>query len=300
MVSEAGVDRDAAEVLVARLESDPHALVLDPAEPDFVYNVLVCGSAPALEQVPAASVLADMPPATAAPRPEVAAPPLDRAHYREVWESLSTTEEMAKLNVIGCTDEAEFSRAGQRTRAILVDTVGVRPEDTILEIGSGVGRVGEVLAPICKQWIGADVSANMLGHVAKRIGHLDNVRTVQLNGYDLGPIPSESVDLVYCTVVFMHLAEWERYRYIVEGIRVLRPGGRMLVDSFNLLSPEGWALFHQLTGYPPTERPPQISTMSTPQEIQTYFTQAGFVDVRQRTSDIWLITYGSKAPRSRG
>lgn len=59
MVS-AGRDGDAPELLVAKLEADPPALVLDPAEPDFVYNVVVCGPAAALDRAPVASVLADV------------------------------------------------------------------------------------------------------------------------------------------------------------------------------------------------------------------------------------------------
>jgi len=295
-----------AEVLVARLDVDPPALVLNPGEVDFVYNVLVCGPREALADAPGTSVLADLPAvswhefhgvsaASGTPPDEAASQPiLRRVDYREVWQSLSTTEDMAKLNVLGCSDEHEFGRTAQLTKQALLDTVGVNRDDTVLEIGAGVGRVGEVLAPLCREWIGADVSENMLGHIARRIGYLPNVRTVLLSGFDLAPIASETVDLVYCTVVFMHLTEWERFGYIREGLRVLRPGGRMLVDSFNLLSEPGWALFERMTLYHPADRPPQISTVSTPQEIETYFRRAGFAEVCQRAADMWTITYGRK------
>jgi len=344
-----GVSRpDGSELLVARLEADPPALVLDPSEPDFVYNVIVCGPATALDQAPASSVLADVAEALAAEyqrslestreivegleraargwqagaaqelpqlerercdietaaqiarekedeTPQGTVPQtLSRAHFKEVWDALSTSEEKAKLNAFGSTDENELGKAAQLTKRILVETVGINPEDTVLEIGAGVGRVGEVLAPLCREWIGADVSENMLRHAHHRIGHLGNVRTIVLNGYDLSPVPSESIDLVYCTVVFMHLTEWERFGYVREGIRVLRPGGRMLVDSFNLLSDEGWTLSERMTGYHPTNRPPHISTTSTPQEIETYLKRAGFADVQQQARGIWLITYGRK------
>jgi hypothetical protein len=98
----------------------------------------------------------------------------------------------------------------------------------------------------------------------------------------------------------MHLAEWERFGYIREGIRVLRPGGRMLVDCFNLLSDLGWALFERMRLYHPTRRPPQISTASTPQEIGTYFERAGFAAVQQRTRAEWLTTYGRKPAATAG
>ena len=64
-----------------------------------------------------------------------------------------------------------------------------------------------------------------------------------MNGYDLSGVDPRSLDVVYSTGVFMHLDEWERYRYIADAWRVLRPGGRIYIDNFNLLTDEGWALF---------------------------------------------------------
>jgi SAM-dependent methyltransferase len=51
---------DDVELVLAKLEADPPSLVLDPAEPDFVYNVAVCGPAAALEDAPHGEILADV------------------------------------------------------------------------------------------------------------------------------------------------------------------------------------------------------------------------------------------------
>jgi ubiquinone/menaquinone biosynthesis C-methylase UbiE len=135
----------------------------------------------------------------------------------------------------------------------------------------------------------------MLAHLRRRLSGFSNVRTVALDGFSLDPIPSASVDLVYCTVVFMHLDEWERYGYIREGLRVLKPGGRMFVDNINLLSDEGWAVFlRHKEQFHPRARPPSISKTSTPQELDTYFRRAGFANVRQKEAGVWIITYGIK------
>lgn len=224
---------------------------------------------------------------------------LRRAQYRAVWNLLAATERDSKAYVAGYTSEAELRQSGEQTVAMLRDCVGVFEDDTVLEIGAGIGRVGAILAPLCKEWIGADVSDRMLGHLKRRLAGYGNVSTVLISGRDLAGVAADSVDLVYCTVVFMHLDEWERYSYIREGMRVLRTGGRMLVDNINLASDNGWELFvRTMNEYRPDQRPPHISKTSTPQELMTYFQRAGFSDIQQRMDSTWVCTYGVKAYRA--
>lgn len=223
--------------------------------------------------------------------------PRRRGEYRSTWDAAAASLEAAKVSIAGYSDEREFERTGKLTLAMLEETVGIGPEDVVLEIGAGIGRVGRHVAPRCRAWIATDASPRMLAYLEKRLADLSNVRAVPTSGYDLSPIASESVDVVYATVVFMHLDEWERYRYVAEGMRVLRPGGRMLVDNVNLASDEGWAFFlRTLEEYPPSERPPQISRSSTAEELRTYFSRAGFADIRERRDGLWLAVYGRKPP----
>jgi SAM-dependent methyltransferase len=115
-----------------------------------------------------------------------------------------------------------------------------------------------------------------------------------LNGIDLDGVADASVDVVYCTGVFMHLDEWERYRYLAEAFRVLRPGGRLYVDNINLLSPDGWRIFAETARMDPFARPVNVSKTSTPEELSWFASQAGFADVRARSGTLWITVVARK------
>ena len=164
--------------------------------------------------------------------------------------------------------------------------------DIVLEIGCGIGRIGKELAPRCKKWIGCDISGNMLEHAQKRLSHLKNIELIELPECNLAPISGSSIDVVYCTVVFMHLDEWDRYEYIKEAFRVLKPGGRAYFDNFSLSTEEGWKIFkahHELS-----DRPSHISKSSTAEELYAYLTRAGSSKIKTQIDGAWVIAHGLK------
>ncbi len=223
-----------------------------------------------------------------------------RADYKSVWNAVAADVNRAKLAVTCYTDENQYRETADLTVSTLCSTVGISPNDVVLEVGCGIGRVGAAVAPLCREWIGVDVSEKMLAHARVRLAEVDNVQFVAVNGWDLEPIGTASIDVAYCTVVFMHLDEWDRFAYVRESFRVLRPGGRIYVDNFNLLSDEGWALFvAESKMYHPLTRPPNISKSSTPQELQTYLERAGFVEVTLSCHGTWVHAWGTK-PRDAG
>lgn len=222
---------------------------------------------------------------------------MERNNYKSVWNTLAESRNGAHFYVCGYTDNDEkFHRDAEDTLDVLRSTVGVSDRDVVLEIGCGVARVGRVLAPFVREWIGCDVSTNMLDQARRRLTGLQNVRLQEISGYDLQPIADASVDVVYTTVVFMHLEEWDRYNYMLEAFRVLRPGGRFYCDNVDLASPLGWEVFEQSRKtWPPHERPPQISKCSTRPELETFLRRAGFADVRiDGRLDFWIYGWGVK------
>src|SRR6266576_284446 len=98
-----------------------------------------------------------------------------RSEYKKVWSALSTTGDQAKLHVIVVTDEDALQATGEETLRFIQESVGIGKDDVVLEIGCGIGRVGKVVAPLCRKWIGCDVALNRLAMTAVLLKELSNV-----------------------------------------------------------------------------------------------------------------------------
>jgi ubiquinone/menaquinone biosynthesis C-methylase UbiE len=223
----------------------------------------------------------------------------ERSHYKRVWNRQAEDPEVAKLAVSGFTSEESLELTGRETISFLQSTVGIRSLDIILEIGCGVARVGKLLSEQCYHWIGTDISGEMLKHAAARLAGRSNVTLLELHTVGLGEICTETIDLVYCTVVFMHLLEWDRFKYVTEMFRVLRPGGRCYFDNVPLDTEHGWRVFSESAAYPLDRRRAHMSMTSSREEFRTYLEKAGFEDIRIHELSNGMIAGTGRKPAGR-
>lgn len=226
---------------------------------------------------------------------------LRRSQYAEAWNALAYSPEQAAIAACGEPNEDELRRSGAKTAQSLVELAAIGPGDDVLEIGCGIGRVGLPLARRCRHWTGADISTNMLAYAGERLRGLSNVRLVRLENVGLREFEDASFDVVYTTDMFEHLDEIDRWRYVQEAFRVLRPGGRFYMDNIDLESEAGWVSFaNGARLYGPVERPPYMPRLSTSAELATYAARARFERVeRHHLSPLAIVTAVKHAGENR-
>jgi ubiquinone/menaquinone biosynthesis C-methylase UbiE/uncharacterized protein YbaR (Trm112 family) len=128
----------------------------------------------------------------------------------------------------------------ERYRDILrVYSERARPTDVVLDVGANDGRayarfgIGKGAA-----FIGIDVSRTLLEKFRENV---PDQTAIQADGGVL-PIRDESVDFLFCTETLEHLADPQAAS--AEFIRVLKPGGRLMVQSPNAHRLRNLNLFH--------------------------------------------------------
>jgi ubiquinone/menaquinone biosynthesis C-methylase UbiE len=121
--------------------------------------------------------------------------------------------------------------AEERVEAAVLEAVGPGPFHAVLDLGTGTGRMLELLAPRADRAIGIDQSHAMLNIARTRIersGH----RNVQVRQGDIyaAPVERNGYDVVVLHQV-LHFLD-DPSRALREAARAVRPGGRLIVVDF--------------------------------------------------------------------
>jgi ubiquinone/menaquinone biosynthesis C-methylase UbiE len=109
---------------------------------------------------------------------------------------------------------------------------GFATDADVLEVGCGTGLILNRIAPLARRAVGLDLSPGMLA-VARERG----LEVVEGSAREL-PFEDASFDLLYSFKVLAHVPDLARV--FSEMARVVRPGGRLVLEFYNRQSLRWW------------------------------------------------------------
>lgn len=142
----------------------------------------------------------------------------------------------------------EFTTSGDRVAAMLKSYADLQPDQHVLDIGSGIGRIARSLTTYLSndgQYRGFDVDPRAVAWCQRSysrfpnflfayapVGYVNVRGRGRVRGEDLVfPYADATFDLAFSMSVYTHLNRATVDHYLAETSRVLRPGG-MCVNTF--------------------------------------------------------------------
>ena len=121
--------------------------------------------------------------------------------------------------------------ADEAVESAIKSALACAPMRSLLDLGTGTGRMLELFGPDIERGLGLDLSLDMLALARNRLDRAGLRHCSVRHGdiYDLA-LPRDSFDVVLIHQVLHFLDDGGRA--IAEAARVLRPGGRLLVIDF--------------------------------------------------------------------
>jgi SAM-dependent methyltransferase len=153
-----------------------------------------------------------------------------------------------RMDFVGHSD---FAATGDEFLEHFVTLAGLTPDERVLDIGCGIGRMARPLTGFLSpqgSYDGFDINPEGIAWCAEHYAEHPNFRFVLADLHNSRyhpegaapaaeyrfPYEDGSFDLAIATSVWTHLLEPEADNYLAETARVLAPGGRALITFFLL------------------------------------------------------------------
>jgi ubiquinone/menaquinone biosynthesis C-methylase UbiE len=183
--------------------------------------------------------------------------------------------------------------ANRPNSRMVIELAKVKPGDTVLDVGCGTGNLtltAQSYAGPTGKVYGIDAAPEMIRVAKEKASH-----SVPGVFFDVGLIeklafPDSTFDVVISRLVIHHLPDDLKRRAFVEILRVLKPGGHLLVADF--VAP-GNHVLHHITSALVGSHMMQTNVWSLPPMVK----EAGFVDVTSGpTRSSFLAFVSAKKP----
>ena len=148
--------------------------------------------------------------------------------------------------------DGDFTDVGNLFKQYFIDLADLRPDERVLDVGCGIGRMAVPLTDYLSQegeYWGFDIKKKGIDWCQTNISsqyanfHFQHIDVYNKNYNRKGKLRAEDFrfpfedgyfDFVFLTSVFTHMLPSDLENYLSEISRVLKPGGRCLITFFIL------------------------------------------------------------------
>jgi len=162
----------------------------------------------------------------------------------------------------------DFDLTGRIELGILL-AEGLKPKDTVFDFGCGTGRLAVQLIPclVNGRYIGVDIAQSMLDKARPLIAHRIPNPTCEIvlrkdtsRRFFCG---DGEVDIVCAFSVFTHMEHEDAYQYLLDGLRITRPGGKFIFSCLPMSLPSVHGIFVDSSRAELSERWSRIRSVTT-------------------------------------
>lgn len=147
----------------------------------------------------------------------------------------------------------EFEPLGVIEKALVIQ-LGLRPNDYLIDVGCGSGRLAKPLSDyLSGPYLGIDVVPDLVEFARTLVGRAD-WRFEVVDGFQI-PEQNGRADMVCFFSVFTHLLHEQSYLYLQEAKRVLKPSGKIVFSFLEFAIPVHWEVFQSALEGEPGSQP---------------------------------------------
>jgi SAM-dependent methyltransferase len=163
-------------------------------------------------------------------------------HWASTYDRLVRTSPEASVALYALGSPELLASATAEIVAYLRHHGLLEPMRNVLDLGCGIGRLLEALAPEVGVLVGVDISSEMARHARERCRRFASVMVVRGCGRDLAAFADGAFHLVLAADVFPYIHSAGRelvWRNFAEAARVLVPGGTLVILNFSYRDDHG-------------------------------------------------------------
>ena len=162
-----------------------------------------------------------------------------------------------------------------------IDKMALNKNKFVLEIGVGTGRLAVRVAPLCYQFCGIDISPKTLERAKENLSGQTNVELYCGNFLTLNI--SQSFDVIYSSLTFMHIEEMQKA--ISKVAALLKDGGKFVLS-----------IDKNQEGFIDTGTRKIRIFPDTPEEIKTYISNSGLLLLEHYETEFAAAFVAQKQP----